>query len=117
MPESAARVRLREAREKAAAEREATTVSLACGDETDELVWAAYRELQRTDREFPVQTLTLVYDVVAAVLAPHERQVREQVASELEWQAHQAAVADVDGAECIEARTWTAAANVARGPR
>lgn len=54
---------------------------------------------------------------LAAVLPLHEQQVRDAVASELDRQAHQAAVAHVDGPECVEARTWTKAAEIARGPR
>ena len=55
--------------------------------------------------------------IVNAVLPLHEQMVRSAVASELEQHAYRAAVADVDGPECVEARTWTAAAEVARGPR
>jgi len=55
--------------------------------------------------------------IVNAVLPLHEQMVRSAVASELEQHAYRAAVADVDGTECVEARTWTAAAEIARGSR
>jgi len=55
--------------------------------------------------------------IVNAVLPRHEQMVRGAVAGKLEQHAYLAAVADVDGPECVEARTWTAAAEVARGPR
>lgn len=55
--------------------------------------------------------------IVNVVLPLHERLVRGQVAAELDRQAHQAAVAHVDGPECVEARTWTKAAEIARGTR
>jgi hypothetical protein len=55
--------------------------------------------------------------IVNVVLPLHGQQVRGVVAAELEQQAYRAAVADVDGTECVEARTWSAAAEAARGLR
>lgn len=55
--------------------------------------------------------------IVNVVLPLYKQQVCNEVAAELERQAHRAAVADVDGPDCVEARTWTAAAEVARGAR
>lgn len=74
----------------------------------EELVWAAYRELQRTDRELPVETLTLARDVLAAVLPLH----RQQIAAEVEAHAESIGWYEdggvwADAIDVIKQERWT----------